>query len=71
MAFDGLVMANICYELKTSLVNGRIAKIAMPNKDELLISIKNNSKTFRLLISANASKVPSKLLPFVCFLENI
>lgn len=55
MAFDGLVMANICYELKTSLVNGRIAKIAMPNKDELLISIKNNSKTFRLLISANAS----------------
>ncbi len=55
MAFDGLVMANICKELKDSLVGGRISKITMPNKDELIFTIKNRAENFRLLISANAS----------------
>lgn len=55
MAFDGLVMANICHELNENLINGRISKISMPNKDELIFNIKNNSKNFKLLISANAS----------------
>lgn len=64
MAFDGLVMANVCYELKTCLVGGRISKISMPNKDELLLTIKNMAKNFRLLISANAS------LPLI-YLSNI
>ncbi len=55
MAFDGLVMANVCFELQSSLIRGRVSKISMPNKDELILSIKNNSKNYKLLISANAS----------------
>lgn len=36
MAFDGIVVANLVHELKEQLLNGRIAKIAQPEADELL-----------------------------------
>lgn len=55
MAFDGIVIANLTHELKTILVGGRMSKIAMPNSDELNLTIKNNAKTYHLLISASAS----------------
>ena len=55
MAFDGMVMAALTAELRRVLIDGRLAKIAMPEKDELLINIKNNSSNPRLLISAGAS----------------
>ena len=55
MAFDGIVISNIVYELSERLTGGRISKIAMPENAELLISVKNNSENYRLLISADAS----------------
>ncbi len=55
MAFDGIVISNIVYELGERLTGGRISKIAMPENSELLITIKNNSENYRLLISADAS----------------
>ncbi len=55
MAFDGIVISNIVYELSERLTGGRISKIAMPENAELLITIKNNSESYRLLISADAS----------------
>ncbi len=55
MALDGIVISNIVTELKNNLVNGRINKIAQPEKDELLFTIKNNKEQYRLLISASAS----------------
>lgn len=55
MAFDGIVIANIVQELNQTLINGRINKIAQPESDELILTIKNNSCQYRLLISANAS----------------
>lgn len=55
MAFDGIVISNLTNELRTNLLGGRVSKIAMPNKDELLFTIKNNSKNHLLLISASAS----------------
>ena len=55
MAFDGIVISNLTNELRTNLLGGRISKIAMPNKDELLFTIKNNSKNHLLLKSASAS----------------
>ena len=54
MAFDGIVIANLVKELQDTLVGGRIVKIAQPEKDELLISIKNYD-TYKLLLSADAS----------------
>ena len=64
MAFDGITIANITKELSDTLLGGRIYKIAQPESDELLLTIKNNSSQYRLLLSADAS------LPMVYLTEN-
>ncbi|MCM1144030.1 MAG: NFACT family protein [Blautia sp.] len=55
MAFDGITIANIVKELNDCLIGGRIYKIAQPETDELLLTVKNNSTQYRLLLSADAS----------------
>lgn len=55
MAFDGIVVAGLVHELKDKLLNGRIAKIAQPENDELLLTVKSTKGQMRLLISADAS----------------
>ncbi len=55
MAFDGTCVACLVHELKEQLLNGRIAKIAQPETDELLLTIKAPSGQKRLCISASAS----------------
>lgn len=55
MAFDGITIANIVSELRKTLLGGRIYKIAQPESDELMLTIKNNSSQYRLLLSADAS----------------
>ena len=55
MALDGIVIANVVKELNDCLTGGRINKIAQPEKDELLLTIKNNREQYKLLISAGAS----------------
>ncbi len=40
MAFDGIVVANLVHELREHLLNGRIARIAQPETDELLLTVK-------------------------------
>lgn len=55
MAFDGIVVADLACELRKQLLNGRISKIAQPESDELLLTIKTPSGQKRLSISADAS----------------
>ena len=55
MAFDGIVVANLVHELKEQLKDGRIAKIAQPESDELLLTVKTPSGQKRLSVSADAS----------------
>ena len=55
MAFDGVTIANVVSELKKELIGGRLYKIAQPEADELLITIKQPNGTKKLLISAEAS----------------
>ncbi|MCI8358722.1 MAG: fibronectin/fibrinogen-binding protein [Lachnospiraceae bacterium] len=55
MAFDGITIASIVKELNQHLTGGRIYKIAQPEPDELLLTIKNNASQYRLLLSADAS----------------
>lgn len=55
MAFDGITIASLVHEFKSKLEGGRISKIAQPEKDELLIAVKNNKENYRLQISASAS----------------
>ena len=55
MAFDGITISNIVKELNDTILNGRIAKIAQPENDELLLTIKPAKEQVRLVISASAS----------------
>ena len=55
MAFDGIVIANLVYELNQEIIGGRINKIAQPEKDELLLTIKKEREQKKLLLSASAS----------------
>lgn len=55
MAFDGIVIANLVKDLNQYIKNGRISKIAQPETDELLLTIKGDEGTVRLLLSASAS----------------
>lgn len=55
MALDGIVIANLVKELQNSLTGGHISKISMPEKNELFLTVKNNARNYRLLISSDAS----------------
>lgn len=59
MAFDGIVVANLVFELNEKILNSKISKIAQPEKDELLFTLKSPGGQFRLSMSASAS------LPFL------
>ena len=61
MAFDGITIAGIVAELKTKLVGARIVKIAQPERDELMLSLKivprpgEPGSSKRLFISVDAA----------------
>jgi len=55
MAFDGVTIAGIVQELNNKILDGRIYKIAQPEKDELLITVKTSGGQFRLMLCADAS----------------
>ncbi len=59
MAFDGIVVANLVCELNKTILNSKISKIAQPESDELLFTLKGQNGQFRLAMSASAS------LPFL------
>jgi predicted ribosome quality control (RQC) complex YloA/Tae2 family protein len=53
MALDGIFIHSIIDELKKHLLNGRVEKVNQPEKDEIILSIKNQRKNYKLLISAS------------------
>lgn len=55
MAFDGITIANVVKEMRQVLIGGRIYKIAQPEPDELLLTVKTGEGQYRLLLSAGAS----------------
>lgn len=55
MALDGITIANLVYDLNKEILAGRINKIAQPENDELLITLKTPAGQKRLCISASAS----------------
>jgi len=55
MALDGITVSCIVRELQHTLIGNRIYKIAQPEKDELLLTIKGSCGQVRMLMSADAS----------------
>lgn len=63
MAFDGVTVAGLVHEMRNRILGGRVSKIAQPEDDELLLTIKVQKEACKLLMSANAS------LPLLYFTE--
>jgi len=55
MPFDGVLSNLIAQELDKELAGARIDKIHMPEKDEILIALRNQKGNCKLLISANSN----------------
>lgn len=55
MALDGIVLNSIKHELVNKLIGGRVDKIYQPEKDEIIINIRNNSSNYKLLLTSNSS----------------
>lgn len=55
MALDGITLYAIINELNKEIIGGKIDKIYQPEKDEIILTIRNKGKNLKLLISANAN----------------
>ena len=53
MSFDGFFLHHMVEELRRELVNGRIQKINQPFEQELVLQIRSNRQSHRLLLSAH------------------
>lgn len=55
MAFDGIVVHALVHQLQEALTGGRVHKIAQPEQDEILLTLKGSQGQYRLVLSVNAS----------------
>ena len=53
MSFDGFFLHHMIKELQRELINGRIQKINQPFDQELVLQIRSNRQSHRLLLSAH------------------
>ena len=61
MPFDGLVTRKVCEEYNEKILYGKIDKIIQPSKDEVVLFIRNNRTTYKLLLCINAQNARSHL----------
>ncbi len=55
MAYDGIVISGVIWELSGLLEGSRITKIYQAEKDEILLTCNKNGENYKLLISCNPS----------------
>lgn len=53
MSFDGFFLHHLTKELQEELLYGRIQKVNQPFEHELVLTIRNNRKNYKLLLSAH------------------
>ncbi|MBQ8636982.1 MAG: NFACT family protein [Clostridia bacterium] len=78
MALDSIAVSALIKELNISLTDGRIDKIHQPERDELTVSVRTYTDSYKLVISAspsnarihftNASRENPKTAPMFCML---
>lgn len=54
MPLDGLTFYHIANELNRTLTGGRVDKAQQPERDEVILTIRNNGENYMLLLSASA-----------------
>ncbi|MCY6370338.1 Rqc2 family fibronectin-binding protein [Clostridium ganghwense] len=55
MALDGIFLYSIIHELKDTIINGKVDKVNQPEKDEIILNIRQGRKLIKLLISASSN----------------
>ncbi len=55
MALDSIAVRALCFELKEKLTGGRIDKIHQPERDELTISVRTYTESYKLVVCASPS----------------
>lgn len=55
MAFDACLLSFVVHEIDTKISGGKIEKIYQPEKDEIILMIRNNGESIRLLINAGSN----------------
>ncbi|MEW6623176.1 MAG: NFACT RNA binding domain-containing protein [Bacillota bacterium] len=53
MAFDGITMSAITYELSKTIIEARIDKIYQPDRFQVVLHIRKNRENFKLLLSGH------------------
>lgn len=64
MPLDGLTLSHIARELSSKLTGGRIDRIVQPERDELLLTIRNGGENHILLLSSSAGCARAQLTHF-------
>ena len=54
MALDAILLSALVRELTPKLVGARIDKVQQPERDQIIISVRNNGENMRVLINAGA-----------------
>ncbi len=52
MSLDGIFLSSIKFDLYNKLIGGRVDKIYQPDKNEIIIAIRNNGENHKLLMTA-------------------
>ena len=55
MPLDGLTLGLVARELDAALAGGRVNKIIQPERDEIILTIRNGGANHQLLLSATAN----------------
>ena len=54
MPMDGFTLGFVARELDRLLAGGRIDRVAQPERDELILTVRNGGRNMLLLLSASA-----------------
>ena len=61
MPMDGFTLSFMERELRDALLNGRVERVNQPERDTLLLMMRNQGVNYRLLLSANANQARAQL----------
>jgi len=61
MAFDGLVLAAVRRSLAQTLTDSRVDRVFQPRPDTIILKFRQEGQSYRLLLSANASRARAHL----------
>lgn len=61
MPMDGFTLSYLTSELRGALIGGRVERVTQPERDTLLLTLRNQGLNHKLLLSANANQPRAQL----------